>query len=30
MNVVAKPLTDDDIRDLAAYYAAIKIEVKAP
>ena len=30
MNVVAKTLTDDDIRDLAAHYAAIKIEVKAP
>ena len=30
MNAMAKPLTDDDIRDLAAHYASIKIEVKAP
>lgn len=29
MSVAAKPLSDDDIRDLAAYYAAIRIEVKA-
>ena len=29
MNLMAKPLTDDDIRDLAAFYAAIKIEIKA-
>ena len=28
MAVAAKPLSDDDIRDLAAYYAAIQIEVK--
>ena len=30
MNAMAKPLTDEDIRDLAAHYAAIKIEIKAP
>ncbi len=29
MSVAAKTLSDDDIRDLAAYYAAIQIEVKA-
>jgi cytochrome c553 len=29
MTIAAKPLTDEDIRDLAAYYAAIQIEVKA-
>jgi cytochrome c553 len=29
MAVVAKPLSDDDIRDLAAYYSAIQIEVKS-
>ena len=29
MAIAAKPLTDQDIRDLAAYYAAIPIEVKA-
>jgi cytochrome c553 len=28
MNVVAKPLSDADIRDLAALYSAIVIEVK--
>lgn len=28
MNVVARPLSDADIRDLAAFYAAIVIEVK--
>jgi cytochrome c553 len=28
MSVVAKTLSDDDIRDLAAYYAAIVVEVK--
>jgi cytochrome c553 len=28
MSVAAKQLSDDDIRDLAAYYAAIQIEVK--
>ena len=30
MSIVAKTLSDDDIRDLAAYYASIKIEVKVP
>jgi cytochrome c553 len=30
MNVLAKPLTDDDIRDLAAWYAAIKVEATPP
>ena len=30
MNAMTKPLTDEDIRDLAAHYAAIKIEIKAP
>jgi len=29
MGVAAKALSDNDIRDLAAYYAAIKIEVTA-
>lgn len=29
MNIAAKPLTDDDIRALAAYYAAVRIEVKS-
>jgi cytochrome c553 len=29
MSIAAKPLSDDDIRHLAAYYAAIRIEVKA-
>jgi cytochrome c553 len=29
MSVAAKTLSDDDIRDLAAYYAAIQIEVKS-
>lgn len=30
MNVVAKPLSDADIANLAAYYAAIQIEVLPP
>jgi cytochrome c553 len=30
MSVVAKSLSDDDIRDIAAYYAAIQIEAKVP
>ena len=30
MNAMTKPLTDEDIRDLAAHYAAIKIQIKAP
>ena len=29
MNVVAKPLTDADIEQLAAWYAAIAIELRA-
>jgi cytochrome c553 len=29
MSVAAKALSDQEIRDLAAYYAAIQIEVKA-
>lgn len=29
MSVAAKPLSDVDIRDLAAYYSAIQIEVKS-
>ncbi len=29
MSIAAKPLSDADIRDLAAYYAAIQIEVKS-
>jgi cytochrome c553 len=29
MSIAAKPLSDDDVRDLSAYYAAIQIEVKA-
>lgn len=28
MNVIAKPLTDKEINDVAAWYASIKIEVK--
>jgi cytochrome c553 len=30
MSVVAKTLTDEDIRDLAAYYGAIEVIVKKP
>jgi cytochrome c553 len=30
MNVVAKPLRDADIADLAAWFASIRIEAKAP
>ncbi|GJD93008.1 hypothetical protein OCOJLMKI_0194 [Methylobacterium iners] len=30
MNVVAKPLSDADIANLAAYYASIQIEVMPP
>ena len=30
MSVVAKSLSDDEIRDIAAYYAAIQIEAKVP
>jgi cytochrome c553 len=29
MGVIAKPLTDKEIEDLAAWYASIKIEVKS-
>lgn len=29
MSVAARPLSDADIRDLAAYYSAIQIEVKS-
>ncbi|GAB4469906.1 MAG: cytochrome c [Burkholderiaceae bacterium] len=29
MSIAVKMLTDEDIRDLAAYYSAIQIEVKA-
>jgi cytochrome c553 len=28
MSVIAKPLTDRDIQDLAAWYASIEIQVK--
>jgi cytochrome c553 len=30
MSVMAKPLTDDDIGDLAAWFASLTIEVKTP
>ena len=30
MTVVAQPLSDQDIADLAAYYAAIEVTVKVP
>jgi cytochrome c553 len=30
MSVVVKTLSDEDIRDLAAYYGAIKVEVRVP
>lgn len=30
MSLVAKPLSDQDIADLAAYFSAIEIEVKPP
>ena len=30
MSLVAKYLTDDDIRDLAAHFASVKVEIKAP
>jgi cytochrome c553 len=30
MSVVAQPLSDQDIADLAAYYAAIEVTVKIP
>ena len=30
MNVIAKPLSDADIADLAAWFASIRIEAQAP
>ena len=30
MTIVVAPLTDQDVADLAAYYAAIEITVKSP
>jgi cytochrome c553 len=30
MAVIAKPLSDDDIADLSAWYGSLKIEVKEP
>lgn len=30
MNVIAKPLTDAEIDDLAAWYASIKLELREP
>lgn len=30
MNVIAKPLADDDIAQLAAWYASIRIEARGP
>ncbi len=30
MSVMAKPLTDDDISDLSAWFASLIVEVKAP
>jgi cytochrome c553 len=30
MNVIAKPLTDEDIGQLAAWYASLAIEVRPP
>ncbi len=30
MSVMAKPLTDDDISDLSAWFSSLVIEVKAP
>jgi cytochrome c553 len=30
MSVMAKPLSDDDIRELADWYASLVVEVKAP
>ena len=30
MNVMAKPLSDDDVEHLAAWYSSLQIEVKAP
>jgi cytochrome c553 len=30
MSVMAKPLTDDDIRDLSAWFSSLTVEAKAP
>lgn len=30
MNVIAKPLSDEDISQLAAWYASIRVEAQAP
>ncbi len=30
MAVMAKPLTDDDIADLAAWFASLRVDVQAP
>lgn len=30
MGVIAKPLTDGDIEDLAAWYGSLKVEVREP
>ena len=30
MSVMAKPLTDDDIRDLSAWCSSLMVEAKAP
>lgn len=30
MTLIAKPLTDQDIEDLAAWYAAFRVEVTTP
>jgi cytochrome c553 len=30
MAVIAKPLSDDDIADLSAWYGSLKVEVKEP
>ena len=30
MSIVVQPLSDQDVADLAAYYAAIEVTVKPP
>jgi cytochrome c553 len=30
MAVIAKPLSDDDIANLAAWFSSVRIEAKAP
>jgi cytochrome c553 len=30
MSLIAKPLTDDDIRVLSAWYSAMRVEVRLP